>query len=233
MFEQEKQQLRELLQKQRCSQPSSAEYSHSVRLYNEILDDMIERGLRQPLPEELLLDPTLLSEKYSKMEEQWEHAHPCMFEQFIKRCSYIYLVEVKEVGSHTLTAKVMRDYRTEKSWWQRWPRTVEIKYYIPWGFDKWFTPGERSIVFLDDKMISRGIPGRMPLVERDGLQFVVSYQENRDFWPQNVDVVPSTFEGAQVYLVEWGAIEEIITEYFGHQIVGHRPATAPQGVVYK
>lgn len=222
MFKSEKQLLKGLVRKRRSTGPLSPERAQLVSVYNEILDGMVDRGLSEPLPDELLLDPTLLSEKYSSMEERWEAEHPITFERFVEKCPYIYMVEVKEVGSHTAQARVIRDYKDQRPWWQKLSRTVEIKYYVPWGVNKWYAKGERALVFLDKDMISQGIPGRMPLVERNGMSFAASYQRDSRFWPSGLEVVQAPLGNAVVYMVEFKALERLITGQAGGEAVERR-----------
>ncbi|HEY0323659.1 MAG TPA: sigma-70 family RNA polymerase sigma factor [Pyrinomonadaceae bacterium] len=222
MFKSEKQQLKSLVEERRRTVPLSPERSQLVSVYNEILDSMVDRGLSEPLPDDLLLDQTLLSAKYSSMEEQWEAEHHITFEQFVEKCSYVYVVEVKEVRSHAVLASVIRDYKDQRPWWQRWSHTVEIKYYIPWGFNKWYTEGERSLVFLDKDMISQGILGRMPLVGREGVWFAASYHRDSHFWPSDVETVQSELGDAMVYLIELQTIEKIIRGQTRDKAVGHQ-----------
>lgn len=233
MFDQEKQQLKVLIDKQRHIGTLSPEYSRLVCQYNNILDSMVDRGLREPLPDELLLDHTLLSEKYSSMEEDWEKSQQASFDLFASKCPHIYMVEVKEVRSHTALAKVLREYKGERPWWLKWSRTIEIKYYVPWGFNSWYAEGERDLVFLDKDMISQGIIGRMPIVEQEGTWFAASYRRDRHFWPYDVQVVPSTLGNAEVYLIEMKIIEALITRQLIGRTVEPQTETLPQHAIYK
>lgn len=219
MFKSETQQLKGLLEERRRTEPLSPEHSQLVSVYNEILDSMVDRGLREPLPDDLLLDQTLLGEKYSSMEERWEAEHPITFERFVEGCSYIYMVEVKEMHSHTAQAKVIREYKDQRPWWQRWSHTVEIKYYVPWGFNKWYSEGERCLVFLDKDMSSQGVLGRMPLVKREGVWFAASYHRDSRFWPSGVETVQAEQGNTPVYLVELKTIEQLITGHASDKAV--------------
>jgi RNA polymerase sigma factor (sigma-70 family) len=227
MFKSEKQQLKALVRRRWSAAPLSPERAQLVSVYNEILDGMVDRGLSEPLPDELLLDPTLLSEKYSSMEERWEAEHPITFERFVEKCPHVYMVEVKEVGSHTAQARVLRDYKGQRPWWQKLSHTVEIKYYVPWGVNKWYAEGERALAFLDKDMISQGLAGRMPLVEREGTWFAASYQRGSRFWPPGPEVVPASLGNAVVHLVELEAVERLITgQASGAAVKRRAPALA-------
>lgn len=205
-FEQQKQQLKDLLDAKRQTTPDSQEYFRLVDQYHEILNYMVDNGL-ESLIEDDLLDEYLLSDKYLEFEKQWNKAHPYTIEQFIKeRCSYICVVDVLKTETDTAQARVIRQYKGEL------PADIRIKFFIPWGFSKWYKDGERAIVFLDDELVSLGLPGRMPVIKRNEIEYAVSYDENLDFWPKGTQINQEVLGNERVILIELKLVEAIINK---------------------
>lgn len=205
-FEQQKQQIKNLLAAKRQTSPDSQDYFRLVNQYNEILNHMVERGLDKPIEDELL-DEDLLSDKYLEFEKQWNKAHPYTIDQFIEeKCSFICMVEVCKVEVNTAQARVIRQYKGEL------PSDIKIRFFIPWGLGKSYRDGERAIVFLDNQMVSLGHLGRMPIIENNGIEYAVSYNENPDFWPTGTLLSQETLGDERVLLVESRVVEMIISK---------------------
>ena len=213
-FDDQKRRLKEFLDAKRQTVPDSPEYFRLVEQYNETLNDMLDSGLSVPLEDELLLDDDLLSDRYMDFEAQWNKKHhPFTAQRLIKeRSSFICLVEVSKVESHTVQATVVRQYKGEL------PDEIRIGFYIPWGMSSWYKDGERAVVFLDDDYISLGLSGRMPVIERGGVEYAVSYEEDPDFWPGGVSVKQETLDGQRVSLIELRSLEAIIKSNDGERV---------------
>lgn len=205
-FEQQKQQLKDLLDTKRQTAPDSQEYFRLADQYDELLNYMVDNGLDSPIEDELL-DEDLLSDKYLEFEKQWNKAHPYTIEQFIEeKCSFICLAEILNIESNTAYARVIRQYKGEL------PGDIRIKFFVPWGLSKWYRDGERAIVFLNDELVNLGLLGRMPIIERNGIEYAVSYNENPGFWPKTTQLKQGTLNDERVLLIELRQVETIINK---------------------
>jgi Tfp pilus assembly protein PilF len=206
LFNKQKQQLKNLLNAKRQIVPDSEAYFRLVGQYNEILNNIIDNGLEMPLEDELLLDDDLLSDKYFEFEKQWNKDHPYTIEEFIEKSSFICMVEILKVESHTAHARVIRQYKGEL------PDDIRIRFFIPWGLSEWYKNAERAIIFLDNELTSLGLSGRMPIIERDGVEYAVTYNENPDFWLGNASISQGTLDGERVLLIELKLVEALINK---------------------
>jgi hypothetical protein len=207
MFEIKKEQLRNLLNQKAQTKPDSPKYFELINKYNNTLSDLIDEGLDEPIEDDLLLDDYLIDNKYLDFEKKWRQEHPYTIKNFIdEQCFYICLVEIREVKSHTARAKVLHSYKGGLA------GEIKINFFIPWGREKWFEAKEKSFVFLDGDLISLGLLGRMPLVERDGAEYAASYAEESSFWPDDVQVREGVVNGEKLFLIQRIAVENIISE---------------------
>ncbi len=211
MFDSEMNDLKKLVEVTRQLTPGTREYQHTVYSYNELLHRILDGGLNELLPDELLLDPWLLSERYADFEEEWGKAQPLTFGRFISdACAESHLVQILNTASSRAYARVLRTYIGGEC------SQIDFNYYTPWGFRRWFANGEFAFIFLDVGRTSLGKLGRMPVL---GLQEVethvtVSFAENRAFWPlEDEEIVAGEYEGARVFQFPSVRMEELIKRY--------------------
>lgn len=205
MFEHEELQLRELLESKRGVAPDSQPYFSIVARYNEILSRMIDSGLSEPLNDDLLLDPHLLSDKYFQFERRLEQSYTVV--RFVKeQCSFVCIAAVTGVKDSTARVEVVEQF------WGKLPSHVDIGFFTPWGLDSWFKKREKSIIFLDQSLNSLGLVGRMPIFVREGVEYAASYSEHTDFWPYTAKVREDVLAGGRVYLIELDALRDIFSE---------------------
>jgi hypothetical protein len=204
MFEHKEHLLRVLLEEQRQVPVNSIQYFDLVRRYNDVLNSMVDTGLSEPLTDDLLIDPQLLSDKYFNFERRCEQSYT--IDRFVKeQCSFICLTEVERVGTSSVRARVLEQYLG------RLPQRVEIGFFIPWGFDTWYKKGERALVFLDRSLTSLGLMGRMPVFLKGGKEYAASYSEHEDFWAYRVDVTEEHLDGERVFGIELTALQRLIS----------------------
>jgi hypothetical protein len=205
MFEHKEHLLRELLEEKRHVPVDSTQYLHLVAQYNEILNSMIDGGMSEPLEDDLLIDPHLLSNKYFDFERRCEQGYT--IDRFVKeQCSFVCLAVITKVRTSSAHAKVLEQYLGIL------PRHVEVGFFIPWGFNNWFKEGEQTLIFLDQSLISLGLMGRMPIFWKDGTGYVASYSGHRDFWPYGVDVREDVLDGENIYRIELGTVKCVLSE---------------------
>lgn len=205
--EADKKYLTHLLDDMRRHAPGSPEYQSTVSTYREVLDSVIERGLDEPLPDELLPDPWLFSERYADFEQRWHEDHPLTFGRFVADyCASIYRVRVEGVGASRASAEVFTTFKGERR------GRIDFNHYAPWGFREWYSEGEEAFLFLDSGGTSLGQLGRMPVGESFGDRVAISYAPDRRFWPLREVVPGETGEGRRVFLIPVVSLERLIIQ---------------------
>jgi len=163
--------------------------SHAVSEYNRFVEQLIEGGLSEPIPNDLLLEAMLLSPRYEEwLEDDYFYRKPPFTIRSVIRdassvCEVLVLGTQKRDGKNLSTVKVLKKLKG----FFGCPK--EVQQYHPWNrVAKWFDDGDRAIIFVGAHDLCMGYTDYMPILEVENREYAVSYA-NRWFWPPEIPVL--------------------------------------------